>query len=166
MTDADDARARGRRDLLRHTLATLAYRGAKAVRDAPASFADFRAGENTRTPVQVLAHVGDLLDWALGLARGEHVWREAAPLPWPQEVGRFHEGLARLDAYLASDAPLGWTAERLFQGPIADALTHVGQITMLRRLFGSAVKGENYAKAEIHAGRVGEDQASPRLEFD
>jgi hypothetical protein len=154
------------RDMLRHTLATLAYRGGKAVRGAPDGFASFRAGETTRTPGQILAHVGDLLDWALALARGEHVWRDSEPLPWPQEVARFHEALARLDAYLASKAPLGRTAEQIFQGPIADALTHVGQITLLRRLAGSPVRGENYARAEIVAGRVGAEQAAPRREFD
>jgi hypothetical protein len=154
------------RDMLRHTLATLAYRGGKAVRDAPATFASFRAGETTRTPGQILAHVGDLLDWALHLARGEHVWRDSEPLPWPQEVARFHEALSRLDAYLASKAPLGRTAEQIFQGPIADALTHVGQISLLRRLAGTPVRGENYARAEIVKGRVGPEQAAPRREFD
>jgi hypothetical protein len=89
------------------------------------------------------------------MAKGQHVWRESAPLPWNEEVTRFFTALAAFDTYLASDAPLGWPAERLFQGPIADALTHVGQLTMQRRLAGSPVKGENYAKAEIAAGRVG-----------
>jgi len=154
------------RDMLRHALATLAYRGGKAIRDAPESVSSFRVGETTRTPGQILAHVNDVLDWALCLARGEHVWRETEPSPWPQEVTRFHEALGRLDAYLASDAPLGWTPEQLFQGPIADALTHVGQIALLRRLAGAPVRGENYAKAEIVAGRLGPEQATPGREFD
>ena len=154
------------RDMLRHTLATLAYRGGKAVRGAPDTFASFRVGETTRTPGQILAHVGDLMDWALSLARGEQVWRDSEPLPWPREVARFHEALARLDAHLASDAPLGCPAEQLFQGPIADALTHVGQIALLRRLAGAPMRGENYAKAEIVAGRLGPEQAAPSREFD
>jgi hypothetical protein len=153
------------RALLRHTLATLAYRGAKAVRGAPPGFATFRVAEGARTPGQILAHVGDLLDWGLALARGEHRWHESAPLEWEQEVARFHAALERLDAQLASDAPLGRSAEQIFQGPIADALTHVGQLAMLRRLAGSPVRAENYAKAEIVAGRVGAEQAAPRLEF-
>jgi hypothetical protein len=153
------------RDLLRHTVATLAYRGGKAVRGAPAHFADFRVRESSRTPVEILAHVGDLLDWALWLARGEHRWRDSTPLEWEHEVERFHAALARLDARLADDAPLGTSAERIFQGPIADALTHVGQLTMLRRLAGSPVRGENYATADIVAGRVGADQSVPRAEF-
>lgn len=160
-TDRDAAR-----EFLRHTLATLAYRGAKALRGAPDGFAAFRVGETTRTPAQILAHVGDLLDWALSLARGEHVWHDSTPLPWDREVERFFEGLRRFDGALASDAPLGFPAERLFQGPVADALTHVGQITLLRRLAGSPVRGENYFRAEIGAGRVGPDQAAPRVEFD
>lgn len=154
------------REMLRHTLATLAYRGGKAVREVPDAFASFRVGGTTRTPGQILAHVNDLLDWALCLARGEHIWRESEPQPWPQEVARFHEALGRLDVYLASDEPLGWTAEQLFQGPIADALTHVGQIALLRRLAGAPVRGENYAKADIVAGRLGPDQAAPRREFE
>jgi len=154
------------RALLRHTAATLAYRGAKAVRGAPPEFAAFSVAAGSRTPAQILAHIGDLLDWALWLARGEHRWRDSAPLEWDAEVARFHDGLAALDAYLASAAPLGWSAERIFQGPIADALTHVGQLTMLRRLAGAPVRGENYAKADIAAGRVSAGQAASRVEFD
>ncbi len=154
------------REMLRHALATLAYRGGKAVRGAPEAFARFQAGPATRTPAEILAHVGDLLDWTLCLARGEQVWRDSPPLPWPEEVARFHAALARVDARLASQEPLLTPAEILFQGPIADALTHVGQLTMLRRMAGSPVRGENYARAEIVAGRVGSDQAAPRREFD
>lgn len=154
------------RDMLRHALATLAYRGGKAVRDAPEGFAGFQAGPTTRTPAQILAHVGDLLDWALTMAKAEAVWRDSSPLPWPREVARFHEALLRLDAQLVSEAPLATPVETLFQGPVADALTHVGQLTMLRRMFGAPVRGENYARAEIVAGRVGPEQAAPRREFD
>jgi hypothetical protein len=154
------------REMLRHTLATLAYRGGKAVRDVQERFATFKAGPTTRTPVEVLAHVGDLVDWALAMARGDAVWRDSPPLPWAQEIARFHEALRTLDTQLASEAPLATSAEILFQGPVADALTHVGQITLLRRMFGAPVRGENYARAEIVAGRVGAEQAAPRREFD
>jgi len=126
------------RQLLRHTVATLAYRGGKAFRGAPDEFATFRVGEKSRTPGQILAHVGDLLDWAVSLAKGKQEWHDSAPLPWPEGVARFFAGLAALDACLASDVPPGDSAEKLFQGPIADALTHVGQISMLRRLAGCA----------------------------
>ncbi len=160
-THADPAR-----EFLRHTLATLAYRGGKVLRDAPEGFGSFRLSEASRTPVLILAHIGDLLDWALWLAQGRHEWHQAEPQAWDAEVARFFEGLRRLDEFLASDTPLGFPAERLFQGPVADALTHVGQIAMLRRQAGSPVKGENYFKAEIVAGRVGGAQPSPRLEFD
>jgi len=154
------------RDMLRHALATLAYRGGKAVRGAPDRFGDFKTEADIRTPGQVLAHVGDLLDWALELADGRRTWRDSPPRPWTEEVARFFEALARLDARLASETPLGFTERQLFQGPIADALTHVGQIAMLRRMFGSPVKGENYLKADIVAGRVGPDQSAPRREFE
>ena len=152
--------------MLRHTVATLAYRGAKAVRGVPDSFASFSAAETTRTPAQILAHVGDLLDWALSIATGAEAWKNSEPLPWDQEVARFHLALESFDNYLASEAELSATCERLFQGPIADALTHVGQLTMLRRIAGAAIKGENYSRAKIEAGRVGAEQATPKREFD
>lgn len=156
----------GERALLRHTVATLAYRGGKALRGAPAGFPSFRASPTTRTPGEILAHIGDLLDWALSLGEGRQVWKDSKPAEWREDVARFFAGLARFDALLASDAPLGFPAGRLFQGPVADALQHVGQITLLRRMAGAPVKGENYFKAEIVAGRVGEEQAAPRFEFE
>jgi hypothetical protein len=154
-----------KRDLLRHALATIAYRGGKAVRGAPNSFATFKVYAASRTPAEILAHVGDLFDWALSLAKGAQAWHDSKPLAWDKETERFFESLGRFDAYLASEAPLGESAERLFQGPIADALNHDGQLTMLRRVEGAPIRGENYHKAEIAVGRVGPDQAAPRREF-
>lgn len=154
------------RSLLRHAVATLAYRGGKALRGAPAGFAEFRIADSTRTPAQILAHIGDLLDWALSKANGAVKWCNSSPLPWDKGSERFFAALGALDASLASQEPLGCTPEDLFQGPIADALTHVGQLCMLRRLAGSPVRGENYSKARIEAGRVGPDQPPPRFEFD
>jgi len=155
-----------RRDLLRHTVATLAYRGGKAVRGAPAGFSEFKAGPTSRTAGQILAHLCDLLDWGLSLAEGKQKWQESKPQRWEEDVKRFHEALAAFDQRLAKDEDLGSPPERLFQGPVADALTHVGQIALLRRLAGEPMKGENYHKAEITAGRVEADQAKARLEFD
>lgn len=156
------------RAFLRHTVATLAYRCGKAVRGAPESFAGFKAGPSTRTPIEILAHIGDLLDWVLSQAEGKERWRDATALSWDAEVKRLHAALAAFDAYLASEKPLHKPAEKMFQGAIADALTHTGQLTMLRRLAGSHVRGENYSRADIHVGRVGADQAPPpeRSEFD
>lgn len=155
-----------KRELLRHALATLAYRGGKALRGAPPELAAFRPAEGARTPVEILAHVGDLFDWAISLAKGDQVWKDSVPLAWDAEVARFFDALGRFDAVLASDAVLAAPVERLFQGPVADALAHVGQIAMLRRLAGAPIRPENYYKAEIAAGRVGPDQAFPRREFD
>ena len=154
-----------KRDLLRHALATIAYRGGKAVRGAPEGFATFKAHPASRTPAEILAHVGDLFDWALSLVKGAQAWRDSTPLQWDKESERFFASLGGLDAYLASDAPLSESPERLFQGPIADALTHVGQLTMLRRLAGTPIRSENYHKADIAMGRVGSDQPAPRREF-
>jgi hypothetical protein len=154
------------RALLRHTLATLAYRGGKAVRGAPASFADYRCGDSSRTPAKILAHIGDLMDWALSMAEGQQKWHDAKPLAWEEECDRFFAALRNFDDYLASEKPLQVSAEQLFQGPIADALTHVGQIAMLRRMSGAPLKGENYFVAEITVGRVGPAQPPPKKEFD
>jgi len=151
--------------LLRHTVATIAYRGGKALRNAPSEFAAFRIGEGTRTPARILAHICDVLDWAARLARGEQTWIEAVPQAWDEDVERFFACLGKLDSILADDA-LRCSAEQLFQGPIADVLTHVGQLTMLRRLAGSPIRGENYFRSEIAAGRVGSEQAPPKREFD
>ena len=155
-----------KREMLRHTVATLAYRGAKAVRGADDSFASFRASETTRTPAQILAHIGDLLDWALSIAKGTETWQNSLERTWPEEVARFHASLKLLDEYLASENQLHASCERLFQGPIADALTHVGQIAMLRRIAGEPIRGENYSVAKIEAGRFGAEQAEPLRQFD
>lgn len=154
-----------KRQLFQHTVATLAYRGAKVLRNAPPGFADFHAGAGVRTPGQILAHIGDLLDWALSMANGEKKWHDSQPQAWDKDVERFFAALKKFDDFLSSNAPLKASFEKLFQGPIADALTHVGQIAILRRMAGEPVKGENYYAAEISAGRVGPDQAMPKREF-
>ena len=154
-----------KRELLRHALATLAYRGGKTLRNPPAGFADFQAGQGARTPAQILSHLGDLLDWALSMANGDPKWNNSNRLAWDEEVNRFFTALKKFDDYLASSEPLHATCEKLFQGPVADALTHVGQISILRRMAGEPVKGENYFAAEIVVGRVGPDQSPPKREF-
>lgn|SRR5690348_6978543 len=155
-------------ELLRHALATLAYRAAKTMRGAPPSFADFKPGPTSKTPVQIVAHMGDLFDWALTLVRGDWQWRDATPLPWDEECARFFASLTRFDEALASGEPLAFEVTRLFQGPIADALTHTGQLAALRRMAGCPMKSESYPRADIVIGRVGADQtpADPRYEFD
>jgi len=116
--------------------------------------------------VQVLAHIGDLLDWALALAKGAEAWHNSPPLAWPDEVTRFYDALARLDAQLSGPGLVNVSVEQLVQGPIADALTHVGQITLMRRLSGSPIRGENYLRADIAPGRVGPEQVPAKGEFD
>jgi hypothetical protein len=153
-------------DSARHTLATLAYRGGKPLRGAPETFATFRSADSTRSPAEILAHLGDLFDWALSMARGQQAWHPSKPLAWNGEMERFFVTLKKFDDYLASGEQLHATPEKLFQGPIADALTHVGQLAMLRRMAGAPIRGENYFAAEIAAGRCGAEQAPPRREFD
>ena len=151
------------RDLLRHSLATLAYRPTRALEGAPESFACFDGAG--RTPVIVLAHMGDLFDWALSMAEGSERWQNSTPLPWAEEKARFYRSLKAFDTYLCLGAPINAPIERLLQGPVADALTHVGQIAMLRRLAGCPAKGENFYVAEVVSGRVGAEQAAPVKTF-
>lgn len=146
-----------KRELFRHVVATLAYRGGIAVSDAPENFSMFRASETTRTPVELLAHIGDLLEGSLYLVKGELVHLTSEPLSWEQEIARFFYALKKFDSYLASDAPLACSIEKLIQGPIGDALTHVGQVVMLRRMAGKPVRAEAYFTAEIVAGKVNEE---------
>jgi len=155
-----------KREMLRHTFAALTYRGGKAIADAPESFAEMKARETTRTPIEILAHIGDLLDWALQMAREKPVWNDSKPLPWEKETERFFDCLEKFDKFLASDESLAQSCEKIFQGSIADALTHVGQINLLRRIHDAPVRGENYFKAKIEIGRVGREQSANRVEFD
>ena len=152
------------RALFRHTLATLAYRAAKALRDAPPEFASYDGAG--RTPLEIVAHVGDLMEWGLSMANGTRKWHETEPGSWDAECARFFAALQSFDDYVASEEAIACDVTRLFQGPIADALTHVGQIAMLRRLAESPIRGENYFLADIEKGKTGPEQSAPRKEFD
>jgi hypothetical protein len=162
MTDSDGAA----RELLRHTVATLAYRGGKVIRDVTDSAASYKIGPSSRTLLEILWHLCDLVDWAYHLATDGRRYKESPPAEWADFASRFFDNLKLLDDALASDRPLVTAPGQIFQGPIADALTHVGQIAMLRRLAGIPVRGENYFMADIVAGRVGPEQSAPRREFD
>jgi hypothetical protein len=152
-----------KREMLRHSLATLAYRAARTLEGAPETFAEFNGA--ARQPVQILAHMGDLFEWALSIAADKQRWHDSKPLPWLAERQRFFALLQELDAFLASTEPLQAPVERLLQGPVADALTHVGQLAMLRRLAGSPIHGENFYIAHIAVGQVGADQPAPVKTF-
>lgn len=154
------------RTLLRHTLATLAYRAAKALRHVPPGFADYRISPTSRTPLQLVGHLGDLFDWANHIADGKWTWAANSIGAWDAEVDRFFRLLGRLDERLASERPLGNPAGAIFQGPIADALTHVGQLNMIRGAMGSPVRPESYGRAAIRVGQVGRDQPAPKAEYD
>jgi hypothetical protein len=156
------------RQLLRHAVATLAYRAAKTMRGAPETFASYRPGPKANSAVEIVAHMGDLFDWALSMAKGQAKWNNATPQAWDKECARFFATLKAFDDLLASEAEIQYDLTRLFQGPIADALTHTGQLAMMRRLSGAPMKGESYNRGDIVVGRVGADQtpADPKYEFD
>ena len=152
-----------KRTLLRHTLAALAYRASRALEGAPEHFAGY-AGVG-RMPVEILAHMGDLFEWALSVAVGSEQWHNTQPRPWTEEQQRFFSSLKIFDDFLASDAPIKAPIDRLMQGPVADALTHIGQLAMMRRLSGSPTAGENFFIANVSVGRVGADQPAPVQPF-
>lgn len=143
-----------KRELLRHLVATIVFRGNVAVREAPDSFARFKLNEDMRTPGEVLAHIGDLLEGSLYLLKGEMKYLDSSQLPWPEEIARFFSAAKELDAFLASDAPIEVPIEKLTQGPIADALTHIGQIVLLRRAAGIPVRTEPYFQVDIIPGEM------------
>lgn len=160
MTDAD------RRALLRHTVATLAYRAAKVLRGFPEAGVESRLSPATRSPLEILAHLADLMQWAETLARGDDRWQPVREGGFSEQRERFFRNLAALDAALAAPPPGAAPPEPIVQGPVADALTHVGQLALLRGLAGAPVRPESYARADIAAGRVGPEQSAPRAEFD
>ena len=152
--------------VLRQLAATLAYRAAKVLRDVPADFARQSFGSSTRQPVQVVAHLADLMAWGVSMAGGGKEWKADGGDDWATEVDRFFRGLAALDAALAAEGSFAGSIDKLIPGPLADALTHVGQLAMLRGMAGAPVRPESYARATIVAGRVGLDQPPPGFEFD
>ena len=149
----------------RHTLATLAYRAAKVLRDTPADFSSYRPAKDARSAGEILAHLCDLFDWALTQAKGQEKWQNTQPKSWEADSKRFFEALTTLDEYVASGAEMHAAPEKIFQGAVADALTHVGQIALLRRLAGAHIKAENYSVAKIEAGKTGAKQNAAVAEF-
>jgi len=154
------------RRVLRHTVATLAYRAEKVLRDAPDGFAELRLSPSTRTALEIVGHMCDLMGWGERMARGTYHWEPLPPGRWSETVDRFFTTLAAFDTALAEKPPTTFTAEVIFQGPVADALTHVGQLAMMRGTMVAPVRPESYARADITVGRVGRDQSSLRAEFD
>jgi hypothetical protein len=162
---ADDFKASGDRDraLLRHFLAAIAYRTQKALRDAPPHYADFAAGHQTRTPVEILRHMTSLMGYARTMFLGASYPVQPEPLPtFADEQARFHQILDSVGALLAAATPLrDISTEQLLQGPFADVMTHVGQLALLRRLAQAPVAPENFIYADIRASRLGPEQPAP-----
>lgn len=148
--------------LLRHFLAALAYRTQKALRDAPEDFDNFRAADKVRTPSELVRHMTSVLGYARTFFVGGKY--RAEPLPsLKDEVSRFHEMLGDIARHIEMNTPMleGISAEQLLQGPFSDAMTHAGQLALLRRLAGVPVAPENFVFAGINAERLGIEQAEP-----
>ncbi|MEE8105946.1 MAG: hypothetical protein V3T86_10470 [Planctomycetota bacterium] len=150
------------RELLRHFLAALAYRANKAVQGAPEEFAAFRAAGGVRTPQQLIHHMSGVLSYALSHFEALDPW--IGPCDnFAEEVTRFHETLRRLGEHLESGSAFsGTTPEQLLQGPLSDAMTHAGQLAMLRRMCGSPIPPENFHEAAISMQNLTAEQPAPR----
>ena len=149
------------RMLLKHFLAAIAYRTQKALRGAPGPFADFRAGNNVRTPHELLWHMTGVLGYARTFFRGG-VWQPEKLATFAEEIARFHQVVEDLGAILEKETPVREvSAEQMLQGPLADAMTHAGQLALLRRLAGSPVPPENFVRAAIDAQNLSADQPAP-----
>ena len=152
--------------MLQHFLAALAYRTQKALRSAPADFGEFRAGINVRTPRELVWHMTSVIGYARTMLHGGAF----APPPMPgfaEEIDRFHatvEALRDDFSNPALDAQI--TDEQFLQGPLADAMTHAGQLAILRRLAGNPVPSENFIFAEIRAENVSAVQPEPKAPDD
>ncbi len=149
------------RALLRHFLAALAYRTQKALRDAPPEYAEFRAAPNVRTPHELLQHMTSVMGYARTLFLGGE-WRPERVDSFAAEIQRFHEVLEDLGRCVDT-MPLrdGLVDAQLLQGPFADAMTHAGQLAMLRRLCGSPVPSENFVFAKVNGDNLSADQPDP-----
>ena len=147
--------------LLKHFLAAIAYRTQKALCGAPESFAGFSAGNNVRTPHELLWHMTGLLGYALTYFRGG-VWQPEKLESFASEIARFHQALEDLGTALEKGTPVrAISVEQLLQGPLADTMTHVGQLALLRRLSGSPVPPENFVRAAIHPDNLSANQPAP-----
>lgn len=146
--------------------ATLAYRATRTIENAPDDFGNLRASPTGRSAAGILSHMNDLLNWFGWMARGEPGGPRAMPGEWVAEVRTFYDRLAAFDSWLAEERPIACDPLEIVQGPIADSLTHVRQLAMLRRIAGAPVVGEDYSIADIRIGQVGPEQSAPRKTFD
>ena len=161
MTMEDKAGINIKRDLLSHYLAALAYRTQKALKGAPEDYSDFRAQSGVRTPHEIVFHMTNVIGYARTFYLGGK-WRPDKLPSFEDEVRRFHEILESMrDIIQTKDLPDKITYEQLLQGPFSDAMTHAGQLALLRRLHGKPVPPENFVYADINPDNVGPHQPAP-----
>jgi hypothetical protein len=149
------------RQLLRHYLASIAYHAQKAIRGAPPSYWAFSPGNQVRTPETILRHMTSVLGYARTFFVGGIYRPESLPAI-QAEIDQFHQILEDVSQLLDTSSPLQSITElQLLQGPFSDVMTHIGQLSLLRRLYGSPVPPENFIYAEMSATRLGKDQQEP-----
>ena len=152
------------RDTLRHFLAALAYRLQKSIRGAPEDYWYFEAGQGVRTPGRIVRHINGVLSYAVAIIESGNLDQRThlEDLSWQDELERFHQTLKVLDQHLLNQPNLSDDLlRRLLQGPLSDAMTHIGQLATLRRMAGFPVRAENFMKANVQTGHLGADQPEP-----
>lgn len=140
--------------VLRQLVATIAFRASRSLHDAPATLANVRLGEGGMTARELLHHMTNVMSFALATVSATERLRHD-PLGWEQEIDRFYSLLSQVDAKLAEGAVMDPGMDlKLVQGPLADALTHIGQLHAMRRMAGFPVDPTNYIKADVAIGRI------------
>ena len=146
-------------ELLRHTLSTIAYRFQKSVSSANEDFGNFRAAEDSRTAVEIINHIFDIINKTKVFIKDDR-FDKSLPiqLDFKSEIDRFHNTLQELD-FLLSETELEIDySKKLIQGPLSDVLSHIGQIALMSGLDGNKIKGENFSSAKIITGNTSSNQ--------
>ena len=151
-------------ELLRHMLATIAYRFQKTVRNTTEEFGVFRNTRDTRTPIEIINHMYDVLNKTkIFIEKERYDKTSTAQLELRLEIERFHRVLNNLDVVLSEKELDIKFSKRLLQGPLSDVLCHIGQIAMLSGQSGNKIKGEDFFSAKIMTGNTSSEQALPKL---
>ncbi|MGD8566066.1 MAG: hypothetical protein PVF96_06935 [Candidatus Bathyarchaeota archaeon] len=146
--------------MLRHFLASIAYRATKAIKDAPEIYPNLYIGKGVKTPLRIVHHITGVLKYAHSFF--EHYDTTYSDIKsWDAEINDFYNILRQLDKSLQKKKPNQVTEEQLLQGPLSDSMAHVGQLLLLRRMADSPVPSENFIFADIKKEKVGPDQPEP-----
>ncbi len=133
---------------IQHFLKVLSYRFEKAIHNAAESYPKHASGHGIRTPLELLGHMNGVLEFAISSLKNQPR-RNIPEQSWQEQITLYYEKLKELNQLMQENSFDTDTLERILQGPLADAMTHIGQLAMMRRLANSAIAGENYFAADM-----------------